>query len=94
MRSKHRAAWDPGTPEGRERIKRQSELMAGKTKSGYHLKKEGPGDDIKMRDCLSCGRMFKSWGEGNRVCDECKTSKAWQKHNFSMNQGTIRGGGE
>ena len=89
MRSKHKDAWDPATPKGRERRKKHSEHFSGKPKVGYHLKTDSPSDDIAMRECLGlgCGRMFKSWGNGNRICDRCKSTEGWSNHNFSLHQG-------
>lgn len=26
------------------------------------------------RRCLRCGRMFRSWGAGNRICRACQTN--------------------
>jgi hypothetical protein len=26
---------------------------------------------VKIRTCLHCGRPFKSWGPGNRICENC-----------------------
>ncbi len=30
----------------------------------------GPNADYRERKCLTCGKMFLSWGAGNRLCDE------------------------
>jgi tRNA(Ile2) C34 agmatinyltransferase TiaS len=29
----------------------------------------------RERVCLGCGRLFDSWGPGNRRCSRCKTQK-------------------
>ena len=87
MRSKHKAAWDPETPEGRARIKRHSEMMTGKVKGGYHQKTASPSDNIAQRECLGCGRMFKSWGKDNRVCGRCKNRDGWQNYNNVFHPG-------
>ena len=31
---------------------------------------------IKKRECLSCGKMFKSYDVGHRICDKCRPT--WQ----------------
>ena len=87
MRSKHKTAWDINTPEGRERRKRHSELYTGKPKAGFHPQTDSPSDDIAMRECLGCGRMFKSWGPANRICNRCKNKEGWSNHNFSLHPG-------
>ena len=30
------------------------------------------------RKCLSCDRIFMSWGIGNRICEPCKQSSLFQ----------------
>ena len=33
----------------------------------------GDRADRRRRRCLKCGKMFESWGPGNRRCDSCTT---------------------
>ena len=41
-----------------------------------------PGDPkrpvAKVRVCLCCGRTFKSWGAGNRICEPCKGTEGYR----------------
>ena len=32
----------------------------------------------RQRDCLMCHRPFPSQGDGNRVCNACKSTEPWQ----------------
>ncbi|MDE0305467.1 MAG: hypothetical protein OXI87_11405 [Albidovulum sp.] len=35
------------------------------------------GKNGKLRNCLSCSALFYSTGFGNRLCNKCKNSSAW-----------------
>lgn len=35
--------------------------------------------DQKPRRCLMCGKMFDSFGPGNRICKKCKSTQAWKR---------------
>ena len=41
-------------------------------------KKDSKDVEFTKRKCLPCGKMFDSWGVGNRICKECKTSSAYK----------------
>jgi hypothetical protein len=30
------------------------------------------------RKCLPCGKIFDSWGVGNRICNKCKTTSDYK----------------
>jgi len=40
------------------------------------------------RKCIPCGKMFDSWGIGNRICNKCKTTSEYK--NFSHNTTTVK----
>ena len=42
---------------------------------GLGRKKEDGG---KVRNCMSCGKEFWSFGAGNRICDQCKSGDVWR----------------
>jgi len=54
-------------------------IMKGVLTNMPSVKSENPRPpkDIK-RKCLSCDRIFMSWGHGNRICDPCKQSSLFQ----------------
>lgn len=55
----------------------------------YECRERGLKRTIKKRECLSCGREFKSTGKLNRMCEGCRRHKGddtyCQPH--SMGQG-------
>ena len=42
------------------------EINSMRKSSGMHKIK------IKKRECLNCGKMFKSYDIGHRICDKCR----------------------
>ena len=32
------------------------------------------------RKCLPCGEMFDSWGPGNRICKQCKSTDMYKSY--------------
>tara|TARA_R100001086_G_scaffold101173_1_gene50707 strand:- start:453 stop:647 length:195 start_codon:yes stop_codon:yes gene_type:complete len=51
-----------------------------KEKPNNWYKKPKEKENITLRKCLPCGKMFDSWGPGNRICKECKTSSAYKDY--------------
>jgi len=46
--------------------------------NNFYSKK--PKETFTPRKCLPCGKMFDSWGSGNRICKECKTSSNYKSY--------------
>lgn len=53
---------------------------------------DGPKEKPSKRNCLTCGKPFRSEGKHNRVCRPCKNTANWEGGNDTQySTGTRRG---
>lgn len=68
--AKHQVATKPRTP--------QQLAQAKKALARPYERRVAEIAATTKRRCLACAADFPSTGIGNRICDDCKSSEAWQ----------------